>query len=98
MGTIYLLHFDRPFGHARHYLGWARTHNLQQRLDHHARGSGANLLKHVHAAGISWTLVRTWAGDRNQERRLKGHSSTRYCPVCHPELAEVLDVTYVTLS
>jgi hypothetical protein len=20
-GTVYLLHFDRPFGHARHYTG-----------------------------------------------------------------------------
>jgi hypothetical protein len=22
MGTIYLLHFDRPYGHAQHYTGY----------------------------------------------------------------------------
>jgi len=84
VGTIYLLHFERPFGLARHYLGWAR--NLDARLAHHAQGTGANLLKHVAAAGIAWTLARTWEGQtRNEERRLKGHSSTRYCPICNPE-------------
>ncbi len=24
VGTIYLLHFDEPLSHAKHYLGWAR--------------------------------------------------------------------------
>ena len=82
VGTIYLLHFSEPFKHARHYLGWSR--NLEARLEHHEAGSGANLLRHVAAAGITWELVRTWEGDRNEERRLKKHSSTRYCPICHP--------------
>ena len=80
-GTVYLLHFDRPFGHARHYLGWAS--NLEGRLWHHEHGDGANLLKHVKRAGITWTLARTWEGDRHLERRLKnrgGHS--RLCPLC----------------
>lgn len=81
-GTIYLLHFDQPFGHARHYLGWAS--NLDARLQHHSRGTGANLLRHVRAAGIGWVLARTWEGqDRNRERSLKnqgGHG--RLCPIC----------------
>jgi hypothetical protein len=73
-----------PFGHARHYLGWAGSGNLGARLAHHQAGSGANLLRHVAKAGISWELVRTWAGDRYLERRLKnrgGHA--RLCPNCH---------------
>jgi hypothetical protein len=33
-GTVYLLHFDRPYRHARHYLGWAE--DLDNRLAEHA--------------------------------------------------------------
>lgn len=87
-GVIYLLHFDRPFGHARHYLGWTGDGRLESRLAHHAAGTGANLLRHVAAAGIGWTLVRTWTGDRSRERALKvrgGHS--RKCPACVPGIA-----------
>jgi len=80
-GTVYLLHFDRPFKHAMHYMGWAS--DLEGRLRHHQNGTGANLLKHVRDAGIGWTLARTWVGDRHRERALKvqgGHS--RKCPMC----------------
>lgn len=82
-GEIYLLHFDRPFGHAKHYLGWAS--NLEARLHAHATGRGARLTEVVRAAGIGWSLARTWCGDRYEERRLKGHSGTRYCPICKGE-------------
>jgi predicted GIY-YIG superfamily endonuclease len=79
-GTIYLLHFERPFGHARHYLGWAG--NLDGRLWHHRRGTGANLMRKVREAGIDWQLARTWDGTRNDERRMKNRGHTRRCPVC----------------
>lgn len=87
LGTIYLLHFERPFKHARHYLGWATQ--LEERLWHHKNGTGANLLKHVRAAGISWTLVRTWENaDRNEERRIKNMGGlARVCPDCQFERA-----------
>lgn len=86
-GTIYLLHFDAPFGHARHYVGWAR--NLERRLAHHERGTGANLLRHVRAAGIGWVLARTWTGDRNRERALKNQGgSSRKCPICQQHKRE----------
>lgn len=90
-GTVYLLCFDAPFGHARHYMGWASPGNLAARLAHHGTASGANLLWHVAKAGTGWGLVRTWAGDRREERRLKvrgGHA--RKCPRCSPRLAEIL--------
>lgn len=80
-GVVYLLHFDRPFGHARHYMGWAQQ--LERRLAYHGGPHGANLLRHVAAAGIGWKLARTWPGDRNRERQLKnqgGHA--RKCPLC----------------
>jgi hypothetical protein len=88
---VYLLHFAEPFGHARHYLGWAGPGNLSTRLAHHAAGTGANLMRHVGKAGIAWELSRTWPGDRRLERRLKnrgGHA--RLCPVCRPELEDTL--------
>lgn len=85
-GTVYLVHFDEPFAHARHYLGWASPGNLNLRLGHHAAGTGANLLRHVAKAGIGWTLARTWPGDRTRERSMKAHGKTRICPVCRPEV------------
>jgi hypothetical protein len=65
------------------HIGWAGPGNRSWRLAHHAAGTGANLLRHVAKAGISWELVRTWPGDRHLERRLKnrgGHA--RLCPTC----------------
>lgn len=88
MGTIlYLICFERPFGHARHYLGYTKDQeSFPLRIQHHRRGTGANLLRHVNLAGIAWNVVRTWPdGDQTMERRLKGHSSTRLCPKCSPE-------------
>jgi hypothetical protein len=89
-GTVYLLHLDEPFGHARHYLGYASPGNLYARLAHHAAGSGANLLRHVAKAGIGWQLARTWSGSRSRERQLKARGKGRACPVCRPELEAYL--------
>ena len=81
VGTIYLIHFSRPFGHARHYLGW--TSNLAARLAHHRAGTGSALMRAVRADGISWELARTWTGDRHRERQLKGQGGrARLCPLC----------------
>ena len=82
LGTVYLLHFSTPFGHAKHYTGWAT--NLAARLNHHAKGTGANLLKHAAAAGITWTVARTWEGKtKSFERSLKNRGgASRVCPLC----------------
>jgi predicted GIY-YIG superfamily endonuclease len=80
-GTVYLLHFERPYRHARHYTGWTR--DLDARLKLHQRGAGARLLEVVAGAGISWTLARTWEGDRTRERQLKRQGgASRRCPIC----------------
>ena len=80
-GTIYLLHFDQPYKHAKHYLGWAS--DLDARLAQHADGSGARLLQVARDAGIGWQLARTWPGDRYRERQLKNQGGrSRMCPVC----------------
>lgn len=83
-GTIYLIHFEQPFKHARHYLGW--TKDLEARLASHLAGRGSSLIKAVNAAGIDWRLVRTWEGvDRFFERKLKNRGgAARICPCCAP--------------
>lgn len=80
---VYLIHFDEPFKHARHYIGFCES-NLDQRMEHHRRGDGSCLMRAVTRAGIKWNVVRTWPeGDRNFERSLKNwHKSQDLCPVC----------------
>jgi hypothetical protein len=82
--TVYLLCFERPYHHARHYLGFAEA--LEARLAAHRAGRGARLLEVIAAAGIGWRLARTWpGGDRALERRLKRwHNGPRLCPACTP--------------
>ncbi len=78
---MYLLHFDRPFKHARHYTGWAS--NLDARLAEHSAGHGARLLAVVAEHGITWQLARTWQGTRGRERQLKVQGgAARRCPLC----------------
>jgi hypothetical protein len=82
-GTAYLLHFDGPFGHARHYLGFCENGNLFDRIDYHLKGRGSRLVKAAVEAKCGIFIVRLWQGaTRDDERRLKNHSSVRYCPAC----------------
>ena len=83
-GTVYLLHFSRPFKHARHYLGYTPG-PVEARVAAHRRGQGARLCAVVVAAGLSFDVARTWAGGRSLERRLKAlGGAARVCPVCTP--------------
>ena len=82
--TCYLLHFSRPYKHAKHYLGTAE--DVQARLEQHRAGHAARLTQVVVEAGIELDLVRTWPGGRAKERQLKRQKhGPRLCPVCHPE-------------
>jgi predicted GIY-YIG superfamily endonuclease len=79
--AVYLLHFSRPYKHARHYTGTAK--NVQARLRQHAAGRGARLLAVARAAGITWELARVWPGGRERERQLKRQGgASRHCPLC----------------
>jgi len=83
LGVVYLLHFTRPYQHARHYTGF--TEDLLPRLDHHARGDGARLMNVISRAGIGFILIRTCEGTRATERAIKRHGgAVRYCPLCTP--------------
>jgi predicted GIY-YIG superfamily endonuclease len=90
MGMIYLLHFDPPFHHAKHYLGFA-VNSVDKRVERHRQGNGAALTKAAVAAGVKLMLVKTWEGDRALERQLKNRKNTpRLCPVCNPVEGEQL--------
>jgi hypothetical protein len=79
--TVYLIHFNKPYRHARHYLGF--TENLDRRITDHLCGMGARLMEVVTAAGIEWKLARTWPGGRKLERQLKNcKNAPKICPLC----------------
>ncbi len=83
-GTVYLLHLDPPYKHARHYT-MPHPADLHTRLAAHAAGTGARLMEVVKAAGGSFRLARTWPGGRTRERELKDrHDAPRLCPICTP--------------
>ncbi len=86
-GTIYLVHFDRPFHHAKHYIGWTGNGDVEVRLKSHRNGNGSKLLKAAVASGVTFRLVRVWEHqDRNVERTLKNQKNAgRLCPVCNPK-------------
>ena len=97
MGTVYLIHFDQPYRHARHYLGF--SNDPIKRLDAHRASRGARLMQVVNAAGITWQCVRTWNGSRQDERRLKKYKAARLlCPLCseRPRPAERSRPAYTT--
>lgn len=80
---VYLIHFDEPYKHARHYMGSTTEANLDARLEHHRNGNGSRLMAAVSSAGISWRVVRIWVGDKNTERLMKKNGAVgKYCPVC----------------
>lgn len=81
-GVCYLIHFDTPLAHARHYLGW--TTNLPMRLEAHAKGNGSRIMEVINERGIGWQLARVWPGGRALERQLKRQkNSPRLCPICN---------------
>lgn len=83
LGIVYLLHFEQPYQHARHYTGF--TDDLLERLEKHARGHGSRLMNVVSHAGIGFVLVRTCEGTRRTERAIKNSGgAVRYCPICTP--------------
>ena len=107
LGVVYMLHFTEPYKHARHYASTGPA-TLLNRLDRHARGSGARLVEVITQAGIGFTLVRICEGTRRTERAIKNAGgSVRYCPACtsHPRNghwsplpADFIPRTYLNLA
>jgi predicted GIY-YIG superfamily endonuclease len=86
IGTVYLIHFDKPYKHCRHYIGWT---NLPEgeRFNRHKNGNGSKLLRAVNKAGIEYKIVRTWENVSFEfEQKLKKRkNASQLCPVCIAE-------------
>ena len=86
-GFIYLIHFHKPFKHARHYTGWAK--DVDSRTEEHISGSAhsSKLCKAATAAGVRFEIARIWEGKtRNDERQMKLQGgASRRCPICKME-------------
>lgn len=87
---IYLLHFDEPLHHAKHYLG--STARLIGRLKEHACGDGARLTQVLHEQHKGWIVAALFqpitAGDNIRQLELatkRRKNSVKYCPICTPD-------------
>lgn len=82
---VYLIHFETPLHHAKHYIGWTRNkRTFVKRIEYHRNGHGAKILNACNKMGIDWDVSRVWDdGDTGLEKRLKRwHKSSQLCPVC----------------
>lgn len=79
---IYIMHFSRPYYHARHYIG--SSPDPVARVREHLSGRGSPLVRAVVNAGIAvhaWVIRRQ--GGRRLERHIKNQKhSERFCPLC----------------
>lgn len=80
---IYVLQFSKPLGNpynprgtARFYVGYCEDGRLQARLAEHHNGGGAAITRAALERGITFEVVLTLPGDRNEERRLKRQKNT----------------------
>ena len=81
-GTVYLLHYERPYhGPMRHYVGFTAD-DLDLRLQRHREGKGGKTTRYAFDQGIAFTLARTWSGSLSLERQIKSRGPSNYCPLC----------------
>jgi hypothetical protein len=82
---IYVLHFERPYHHARHYVGFAE-HDVENRVREQLTSTGRRpspLVRAVVAAGIGVVLAAVIEGTREDERKIKrGAKTSSVCPHC----------------
>ncbi len=84
--TVYVLHIDPPFKHARHYIGFTPDPTADRRVSEHLNGlfKGTPLIKAALDAGHSVRLAHQFPGaNREFERWLKDRKDVRsWCPCC----------------
>lgn len=74
---IYILEFNRPFHHARYYVGYADDYShYQKRVKQHRSGTGAKIMAAVVKAGIEFKTACLLEGDRHRERAIKRMKAT----------------------
>lgn len=88
---VYLIHFERHYHHAQHYIG--ATNDLTRRLSQHAAGDGANLIRVIQDAGISWVVARVWIAQNRfiaEVHAKRQKNGPEFCPICNPVQTRIL--------
>jgi len=80
LGFVYVLHFESPLAHAKHYIG--STTDVKRRMIEHASGTGARLTEVIAEKDIGFILAALGVVPlldlRRMERRAKNwHSSAK---------------------
>lgn len=84
---LYVLHFDKPYKHARHYTGIAL--DVEKRIHEHETGQGARLMQVLkeNNIGFKCSVIGEFPGFSEahaEEKRLKTKvkKPDAYCPIC----------------
>lgn len=87
---VYVIHFDTPYKHAKHYTGIAI--NVPKRIKEHRGGYGARLLQVLkeHNIDFQYAIINqfeNFSEAHAEEKRLKDKvkQPKRYCPFCKGE-------------
>lgn len=82
--TVYVLHIDPPYRHARHYIGFTPDATADRRIAEHLAGTGSPLIRAARAAGCTIQVAEVFAGaPRLFERNLKRRRDTAsWCHLC----------------
>jgi len=57
--ATYLLHFDKPLSHAKHYIGFAKNGNEEKRIAKHENGtSRARIMQVLKERGIGFQVAK----------------------------------------
>jgi len=84
---VYVIHFNQPYRHAKHYTGIAK--NIKSRMREHASGNGARLLQVLkeNNIGFKYSIIKEFpdfSSAHTYEKYLKTKikKPQRYCPIC----------------
>lgn len=80
---LYLFHFEPPYRHAGHRLGYSK--DIRERVRTHLKlRSGSPLVRAALAAGSEVVVARIWPGATLAlERQLHRQGGlSRHCPIC----------------
>jgi len=81
---VYLLHFDRPFRHMRHYVGAAADLlALELLIANPGMHTRSSMLIAAKKAGVRFTIGRIWRGGAERADLVRSHQNhTRHCDIC----------------
>lgn len=87
---LYVLHFDKPYKHAKHYTGIAK--NVLKRIALHKNGTGARLTQVLKENEISfrYNIIKEFpnfseAHAYEKYLKTKIKKPQNYCPICKEE-------------